>query len=50
MSKKVSETNTAKCEALAKLDEIHSNEVNKEVGNIHLHYLVDEFYQIYALV
>ena len=31
MSKRVSEANTAKCEALAKVDEIHSNEVNKEV-------------------
>ena len=31
LSKRLSEANTAKCEALAKVDEIHSNEVNKEV-------------------
>ena len=32
MSKKLSEANASKCETLAKLDEIHSNEVNKEVS------------------
>lgn len=31
MSRKLSEMNTAKCEALATLDEIRSGEVNKEV-------------------
>jgi len=32
MSRKVSEMNTSKCEAMAKLDEVRSSEVNREVS------------------
>ena len=32
LSKKLAEADTAKFETLAKMDEIHSNEVNKEVS------------------
>lgn len=34
MSRKLSEMNTAKCEAIAKLDEVRSGEINKEVKKI----------------
>ena len=45
LSRRVSEANTAKCEALAKVDEIHSNEVNKEVK--HYHYILISNTKIY---